>query len=222
MLSTSSNSEPFDAMKTFLVGFSLILLGLLSAAAQSSGPVGMTYLGGQTDSGNTPVPDGTGYEIKVRLWNSCAGGILPLGTRYTGVPLRKSQGTSGGPASTQQRRTLNKTVLSCGTSITRSGDIVKLAPGTYWIEASAPGYNIEHTAALVDTTTSNIVLAGRYARSVQTATSEIRGPLVLTGTPLSFEIRDYGFSFGSGASLGNPAKIAAPEKYTEISITRIK
>lgn len=163
-----------------------------------------------------------------------AGSVTPSAIVGTGIPFslinqdfayfvdEKPQGTAGGSATSQQRRTLNKTVLSVGTSITRSGDIITLAPGTYWIEASAPGYNIEHTAALVDTTTSNIVLAGRYARSVETATSEIRGPLVVTGTPLSFEIRDYGFSFGSGASLGNPAKIAAPEKHTEISITRIK
>lgn len=48
----------------------------------------MTYLDRLTDSSNAPVPDGTGYEIEVRLWSAPAGGSLLWGTRYTGVPLK--------------------------------------------------------------------------------------------------------------------------------------
>jgi microcystin-dependent protein len=48
----------------------------------------MTYQGRLTDASNAPVPDGTGYEIEVRLWSASTGGTLLWGTRYTGVPLK--------------------------------------------------------------------------------------------------------------------------------------
>ncbi len=51
-------------------------------------PSGMTYQGRLTDASNAPVPDGTGYEIEVRLWSAPTGGTLLWGTRYTGVPLK--------------------------------------------------------------------------------------------------------------------------------------
>lgn len=51
-------------------------------------PVGMTYQGRLSDASGAPVPDGIGYEIEIRLWNSSTGGTLLWGARYTGVPLK--------------------------------------------------------------------------------------------------------------------------------------
>jgi hypothetical protein len=134
----------------------------------------------------------------------------------------KPSGTAGGTPSASQRRTLNKSVISMGNSITRSGDLITLQPGTYMVDATVPGYNIQHNAYLIDTTTSAILLQGQQAQSQYTSTVSIKGPLIITGSAATIEIRDYGLSIGAGALLGKPSGVGAPEKYTEINITRLK
>ena len=74
-------------MKTILLSLLLAVAASAPAFAQTV-PSGMTYQGRLTDASNAPVPDGTGYEIEVRLWSAPTGGTLLWGTRYTGVPLK--------------------------------------------------------------------------------------------------------------------------------------
>lgn len=73
-------------MKALCFGVLFAVFGIELVAAQTV-PSGMTYQGRLTDASNVPVPDGTGYEIEVRLWSAPAGGTLLWGTRYSGVPL---------------------------------------------------------------------------------------------------------------------------------------
>ena len=61
----------------------------ISVRAQTTVPSGMTYQGRLTDSNGTPSPDGTGYEIEVRLWTTATGGTTPIwAARYAGIPLK--------------------------------------------------------------------------------------------------------------------------------------
>ncbi len=47
------------------------------------------YQGRLTDSGGSPVADGTGYEVEIRLWGTATGGTAPLwAARYPGVAVR--------------------------------------------------------------------------------------------------------------------------------------
>jgi hypothetical protein len=70
-----------------LVLNSHLLLAAPTASAQTV-PSGMTYQGRLTDASSAPVPDGSGYEIEVRLWSASTGGTLLWGSRCTGVPLK--------------------------------------------------------------------------------------------------------------------------------------
>lgn len=100
-----------------------------SAIAQSSVPPGMTYQGRLIDANSTPVPDGTGYEIEVRLWNASTGGNLLWGTRYTGVPLKNgafnlilgSGGTSiSGASTTDLKAAFSTSTVYLGLTATKN------------------------------------------------------------------------------------------------------
>jgi hypothetical protein len=72
----------------FLSLFYLIFSPCSIAASNQAVPSGMTYQGRLTDASSAPVPDGSSYEIEVRLWSANTGGTLLWGSRYTGVPLK--------------------------------------------------------------------------------------------------------------------------------------
>ena len=74
-------------MKTLI---SLIfLIGIWSIANGQFVPTGMAYQGRLTDASGNPSPDGTGYEIEVRLWTTATGGTTPIwAARYSGVPVK--------------------------------------------------------------------------------------------------------------------------------------
>ncbi len=73
----------------FLLAPALAVLAASCAglAAQAI-PSGMAYQGRLADSSSSPLPDGTGYEIEVRLWSAPAGGTLLWGARYSGIPVK--------------------------------------------------------------------------------------------------------------------------------------
>ncbi len=112
--------------------FSLILtaaFALASLAVAQTVPSGMTYQGRLTDASNAPVPDGTGYEIEVRLWSAPTGGTLLWGTRYSGVPLKGgafnlilgSGGTSiAGATTTDLKAAFNNPTVHLGLTTTKS------------------------------------------------------------------------------------------------------
>lgn len=81
----------------------LLLLGCVSVVAQTV-PVGISYQGRLTDASNVPSPDGTGYELEVRLWTVATGGTTPIwAARYAGIPVKSGSfnlilGSPGGVA----------------------------------------------------------------------------------------------------------------------------
>ncbi len=99
--------------------------------AQTVVPGNITYQGRLTDAGNAPLPDGTGYEIEVRLWSAITGGTLLWGTRYTGIPLKGgafnlilgSGGTAiAGAATTDLKAAFNTATVHLGLTTTRSAN----------------------------------------------------------------------------------------------------
>ena len=82
------NSQPYILMKrafSFLLLCSLCASGLLGQVVPSA----TNYQGRLTDANGNPAPDGSGYEVEVRLWPSAAGttGLL-WGSRYSGVTVK--------------------------------------------------------------------------------------------------------------------------------------
>lgn len=355
-------------MKCLQFSLLILLIGFATAFAQTV-PSGMTYQGRLTDASGAPVPDGTGYEIEVRLWNSSTGGSLLWGTRYTGVPLKngafnlilgsggtpiagamstdlkaafnnanvhlgltttmnatgasitspnevlprqqifsspyafraemtaavqtdgvlssaikdgevkttdmadaaitaskfaagavnsqaignaavlpshlapgitadkldieyakfvdeKPTGTNGGAVVFGwQKRILNTTVQSQGTSITRNGDVVTLQPGTYWIQAYVPQYH-GHQIAFLKDSADNILIRGRfgYGDYQNDGVSEIRGIVTVSGQAKDVQLWAYNINAGgSGQTLGRAANVPGmPEQYSELIIFRIK
>lgn len=145
----------------------------------------------------------------------------------------KPGGTGGGSftASAFNKRTLNTTVFSKGTSISRSGDNITLQPGTYWIKAYAPTVHVSQVTFLRDAS-GKIIMRGTHGNGgyYQTADSFLNGVVVVPpATPLELSVHTYTEGGGgSGASLGAPAAIpnpdggTLPEVYTEVFILRIK
>ena len=114
-------------------------LSLSPKAHAQSVPAGMTYQGRLTDASNSPVPDGSGYEIEVRLWSASTGGTLLWGTRYTGVPLKSGAfnlilGSGGTPISgattTDLKSTFSTVPIYIGITMTKriTGNFFKQKP----------------------------------------------------------------------------------------------
>lgn len=354
----------------------ILLLAFCSCAkplAAQTVPTGMAYQGRLTDASNLPAPDGTGYEIDVRLWTTAAGGTQPIwAARYSNVPVKngafnlilgspgggalngaiadlktvfntapttyialtvnksatgasvanpteilprqqlfsssyafraaqaatvdsdailsasikngevatadladgsvtnaklasgsvtlasiaantinssaiagnsidadrlkldyakfvdeKPSNTSGGTyAQGWLKRTLNKTESTAGSSITRSGDIITLQPGVYWVCASVPAYHCDIIAYLRKVDGTNL-MRGTYIYPTYSGYdfSAIQGPLVITEDNTSIEIWQYSplRAPGNDRSLGFSAGAAGiPEQYTEISFLKIR
>lgn len=155
---------------------------------------------------------------------------LPAGYPLIHVQDQKSNGTSGGASGTTtfQRRTLNTVVTNEITGALLSADRVNLPAGTYYFEASAPGYRVDrHRIGLRNDTSATYIAYGptEYTLSSQDAqtTARLSGRFVLSGTA-DIEISHYtqtatatnglGVSCSSGAT--------APEIYSDLKIWRLK
>ncbi len=70
--------------------FLILLLALSVCGFSQNVPPLVTYQGRLTDANGNPAPDGTGYEIEIRLWSAAIGGAAPVwGARYSGVPVKQ-------------------------------------------------------------------------------------------------------------------------------------
>lgn len=106
----------------------LLLLSTGLVGAQTV-PTAIAYQGRLTDASTAPVPDGTGYEIEVRLWSAPTGGTLLWGSRYTGVPLKSGAfnlilGSGGTPipgaTTTDLKAAFNAPTIHLGLTTTKS------------------------------------------------------------------------------------------------------
>lgn len=105
-----------------------------SFVAAQTVPAGLTYQGRITDANGNALPDGTGYTIEVRLWNTPTGGANPQwGSRYSGVTVKNGVfgivlGSAGGtPIAGAATTSLEQVFTSfagvyLGLTITRSFD----------------------------------------------------------------------------------------------------
>ena len=132
---------------------------------------------------------------------------------------RKFNGADGGSqaANTWGKRTLNTTLAEVGTSIHRVGDTLLLAPGTYHIIASAPGYRCsEHAIKIYNTTdaTDEIWGSSKFASAPYYVenTSRINDILTVTGGTKKYIIVQFtrntqvdNLGHASSTNGGNPS-----------------
>lgn len=104
-------------------------LSIVTTQAQTSVPNNMTYQGRLTDANGVALPDGNGYEVEIRLWNSATAGTLLWGTRYSGVPLKNgafnlilgSGGTAiSGAVTTDLKTAFNTVPVHFGITVTKN------------------------------------------------------------------------------------------------------
>lgn len=71
----------------FLIG--CCVLGIESGAIAQGVPALTNYQGRLTDANGNAAPDGSGYEIELRLWPAATGGTTPIwATRFGGVVVK--------------------------------------------------------------------------------------------------------------------------------------
>jgi hypothetical protein len=93
-------------------------------------PAAITYQGRLTDASGSNLPDGTGYEIEARLWQSQTATATPpvWASRYSGVPVKNgaftlilaSGGTAIGSLPTDVKAALANTTVYLGLTVTKS------------------------------------------------------------------------------------------------------
>ncbi len=153
-------------------------------------------------------------------------------TEYAVYVDSKSAGSGGGActANTWLTRTINTTQASAGSSISRSGNVITLEAGTYYIDASAPAYRVRsHAVKFRNTSDSTDALIGsaEYAHEnyqVQSR-SNIKGYLTVASTK-NFEIqhicdrstgsRDFGIDNNFGSFFNGADNI-----FTQIYIKKV-
>jgi len=140
----------------------------------------------------------------------------------------KSNTVDGGSAVTGwQNRTLNTILGSSGYAswITLSASKMKFAVGTYFIEATAPGYGIgEHKAALKNLTTSVYEIVGTSERSagsyIHTTPSLVRGLLTVTSASVEYTLAHYASSAKNTNGLGCAVSAGVSEIYSTLKVTK--
>lgn len=139
----------------------------------------------------------------------------------------KTSGTAGGTftSGAWQTRTLN-TLEGDNSFVSLSSNQFTLSPGTYEIEAIAPGFVVgSHTAKLRNITDSSDTLIGS-SMSAQTSyngnnTSNIYGVITITGSK-TFEIQHRCQTTFGTSGFGTSSSFGVSEVYTQVKITRIK
>ena len=83
----NSNSIRWRIHLVFIVCVSLI--SSYTVVADQAVPIGVVYQGRLHNAAAEVVPDGSGYEIEIRLWTIPSGGTTPLwAARYSDVPVK--------------------------------------------------------------------------------------------------------------------------------------
>jgi len=153
------------------------------------------------------------------------GSVLP----WVLIKDQKTAGTNGGNASAG---TWNWRVLNTITGIsgyadwcTLASNSITLAVGTYFIEASAPGYVVgEHKIGLYNSTTSTWEIIGsseRSAGSYNTQThSHLKGLLTVTDAAHVFRLYHYTTAAKSTTGLGVATDCGQVEVYSEMFIEK--
>jgi len=137
----------------------------------------------------------------------------------------------GGAATTNtwHTRTLNNTQYQSGSSISRIGNVITLQQGTYYITASAPGYQVQMHQLVLRDQSNNVALHGTIQYSTNTTSvqdrSFIEGVVVVATASMNFTLDHFTqfgvVNVGLGLATGGGVK-GTDNVFTTITIKKIK
>ncbi|MCE3234527.1 MAG: hypothetical protein K0Q50_707 [Vampirovibrio sp.] len=190
-----------------------------------SGVITIDPDGSETIDGLTTITIGPGNSCTI----VCDGSnYVTLGRKAELIVLRdqKTQNTDGGTFTSGAWRTrdLNTEVQDTGGNCTLSTNQFTLSPGTYQIEASAPGFRVQdHQIRLQNITDGSTTLIGTSAaaeNAVNTITrSFIQGQFSITANK-TFEIQHQCSATGTTTGFGNAANYTT-EVYTTVVLRKV-
>jgi len=146
-------------------------------------------------------------------------------TQLLHVRDEKTTGTEGGscPAATWTTRTLNTTVTNGISGASLSSNKITLAPGIYFIQASAPAVSCNrHKIRFRNTTSGTTTIVGTtaYTSGDGESRSYVNGQFSIAGT-YDFEIQHYNQAANSGDGFGTATGGSEIEVYAEVMIWKI-
>ncbi|MFC1500992.1 hypothetical protein ACFL58_00890 [Elusimicrobiota bacterium] len=157
------------------------------------------------------------------------GSIELITPSYAIFQEQQPSGTSGGgfSAGSWVQRTLNTTIASRGTSITRSGSDIILSSGTYQVMIEAPAYRVNlHQTRFYNVTDGATAFSGssEYSRSSAVGDSTpslLHGAVVITDQK-TFRIEHRCGTANATDGFGNASGFGETEVYTYCFIQRCK
>jgi hypothetical protein len=139
----------------------------------------------------------------------------------------KASGTAGGSSvAGTQTRTLNTIVDSTGIVTSLVSNQFILSAGTYYVEASTPGYKCNrHKCRIrnITDTTTPLLGTSEYCESTDNTgnRSFLFGEIVITSAK-TFELQEYTEAAQASNGQGLPSSTGENEVYAQVKITRIK
>lgn len=172
------------------------------------------------------VTDGAGSGTWQKLTASQLTGTgNSFGGQLLHVREEQASGTNGGTFTSGSwvTRVINTTKTNEISSASLASNQITLPAGTYYLEATAPAYNVQESILkLYNVTDSNDILIGTSASSNTAVTSQVsvKGRFTLAGTKI-LELRHRCNSTTSTFGLGVAANMSVVEAYAEILIWKI-
>ncbi|MCB9234874.1 MAG: hypothetical protein H6581_24685 [Bacteroidia bacterium] len=147
---------------------------------------------------------------------------------YAFFQEKLTSGLPAGPfiAGQWQTRNLNTTLAINGSSIQRLNSTISMAPGTYEIRASAPGFVVKYHKARLQDVTHNITLLEGTSEYVNTSyghqtRSFVEGIITIPST-IDFQLQHYCSSTWNSNGMGVASNFTGQaEIYSIIYIRRI-
>jgi hypothetical protein len=140
----------------------------------------------------------------------------------------KTSGTGGGTFTSGSyiTRDLNTVRQNSIISASLSANQISLPAGTYYINASAPAYNVAQHKIRWRSTTNTVTIVGtsEYARSTSTSDqtrSCVTGIFTITTTTLFVIEHRTSTSYANSYALGAAVTFGDVEVYTIVEITRL-
>ncbi len=190
--------------------------GSQDATFKTSAGTGIAVLSGEAKELRNNTVNVIDYEVAISTFT----GVLSV-DNFLHIQDQKPSGTGGGTSvSGNQTRTLN-TILTNTTTGSLSSNNITLDAGTYYVEASAPAFDINsHKASLYNDTDAEDILVGTSEYSVQNNASSTRsfisGIFTLASTK-DINIKHY-IAVAKADGLGRATSAGVVEVYLDIKI----
>lgn len=177
-------------------------------------------------SDNTVATAVNGVTVWQKLTkDNLTGTANAFASQYMQVQDRKNNNTAGGSAtaSTWTRRDINTVVTNQIESASLGSNQLTLPAGSYYVEASAPAFNVGgHTIRLQNITDSSTAILGLSHRAVSSTggSSYLAGHITIAAQK-TFEIQHYTQQSQSTNGFGYPIGNGQQEVYTQVNIWKI-